>query len=305
MKQAYGKGGSIEMVVNRSTSEKIFDAVNVLFMIILMIITLYPFIYVFFASVSVPSHLVSHRGLLLRPLGFEIGSYKMVFNNPMISTGYLNTLIIVIVGTFINIIMTSIGAYILSRKGFYLKNLYTFLVVFTMFFSGGLIPMYLTVQALHLTDTRLALIIPGAISTWNLIVMRTSFASIPESLEESARIDGANDFTILFKVILPLSLPVVAVMILFYGVAHWNSWFNAMIYLRKRELYPLQLILREILISSSTDSMTTDISGLEKELVSETVKYATIMVATVPILFVYPFLQKYFVKGIMIGAIKG
>jgi putative aldouronate transport system permease protein len=185
-----------------------------------------------------------------------------------------------------------------------LKNPIMMLIVFTMFFSGGLIPNYLLVSELGMLNTRWALIIPGAISTYNLIIMRTSFQGIPASLEESAKIDGANDFTILFRIILPLSLPIVSVMILFYGVSHWNAWFNALLYLRDRDLYPLQLVLREILITNSTDSMTTGASDIDKALISETIKYAAIIVATVPVLFLYPFLQKYFVKGVMIGAVK-
>lgn len=185
------------------------------------------------------------------------------------------------------------------------KNPIMFLIVFTMFFNGGLIPTYLLVNNLGLLDSRWALIIPSAMSAYNLIIMRTSFQGIPVSLEESAKLDGANDFTVLFRIVLPLSMPVVAVMILFYGVGHWNSWFNALIYLRTRDLYPLQLILREILITNSTDSMMTGVGGADKMPIGETIKYATIIVATIPILLLYPFLQKYFVKGVMIGAIKG
>jgi len=201
--------------------------------------------------------------------------------------------------------MTALGAYALSRRNLLLKNPVMFLIVFTMFFSGGLIPTYLLVgQTLHMQDTPWALIVPGAITTINLIIMRTAFNAVPLSLDEAARLDGANDWTILFKIYLPLSLPVVAVMILFYGVAHWNSFFPAMVYLRTRELYPLQLVLREILISSNVQNMTTDVSSGDVFAIGETIKYATIIVATAPILFVYPFLQRYFVKGVMIGAIK-
>lgn len=293
------------MVIKRSRLEVLFDIFNDAMMLALILVTLYPFLYVAFASISNPSILVSHRGLLLAPLGFEPGAYGMVLRNPMIAAGYVNTLFYVSAGTCINLLMTAIGAYILSRRGYFWRNTFMFLIVFTMIFNGGLVPFYLTIKQLGLSDSRWALIFPVAINTYNLIIMRTSFAAIPDSMEESAKMDGANDFTVLFRIILPLSMPVVAVMVLFYGVYHWNAWFNAMIFLRKRELFPLQLILREILISSNTDSMTTDVGGLDKELVGETVKYATIMVATLPILFVYPFLQKYFVKGIMIGALKG
>ncbi|MCL6457989.1 MAG: carbohydrate ABC transporter permease, partial [Gorillibacterium sp.] len=177
-------------------------------------------------------------------------------------------------------------------------------IVFTMFFSGGLIPTYLNMKNLGLIDSRLALILPAAISTWNLLVMRTSFAQIPVALEESARIDGANDFTILFRVVIPVSLPIMAVMTLFYGVGYWNSYMDALIYLRDRNLYPLQMVMQEILIANNTDSMMSTVSDVDKGLIQETIKYATIIVATVPILMLYPFLQRYFVKGVMLGSIK-
>ena len=227
------------MAIKRTTGEKTFEVFNILFMIVLMIITLYPLLYVAFASVSVPTRMVKHTGILFFPLGFTLDSYINVLKNPNISTGYANTIFYVLVGTSVNLILTSFGAYVLSRKRVYWRNAIMFIAVFTMFFSGGLIPMYLQVKGLGLINTRWALIFPTALSTFNLIIMRTSFAAIPDSMEESAKIDGANDFIVLFKIIIPLSLPVIAVMILFYGVGRWNDWFQAMIYLRKRALYPL------------------------------------------------------------------
>jgi putative aldouronate transport system permease protein len=293
-------------VHKKSFGSLLFDMVNVMLMCLLIIITAYPFIYVIFASFSDSNMLVSHTGLLFQPLGLQIDAYKMVFSNPNILSGYGNTLLIVIGGTAINLMFTSLGAYALSRKGLMLIRPLTIAIVFTMFFSGGLIPVYLLVyNGLNLGNTLWALILPTAISTFNLIVMRTSFAAVPDSLIESGRIDGAGEFTILLKIVLPLSMPVIAVMILYYGVAHWNSWFSAMIYLRDRELYPLQLILREILIQNSVDSMTSAAGGSDdKYSIGESIKYATIVIATVPILLVYPFLQKYFAKGVMVGAIK-
>ncbi|MDF2935244.1 MAG: sugar transporter permease [Paenibacillaceae bacterium] len=290
----------------RSIGESVFQLFNILFMMVMVVITLYPFFYVVVSSLSDSHRLISHSGLLLLPKGFTFGAYERVFQNPNVLTGYRNTLLIVVLGTLLNLFMTSLGAYVLSRKGVRWAKYITLLIVFTMFFSGGLIPMYLLVNNwLHLGNTLLALIIPGVISTWNLIILRTSFEAIPENLIESARIDGANDITILFRVVIPLSMSVMAVMILFYGVAHWNAWFGAMIYLRDRSLFPLQLILREILIQNSTMGMASDASAMDAEAVGESIKYATIVVATLPILVVYPFLQKYFVKGVMIGSIKG
>ena len=292
------------MIRRIGVGDYIFMAFNGLFLTLVVVLTLYPFLFVFFASISDPTEMARHMGFLVAPLGFSLGSYKMVLSNPMILAGYTNTLVYMSIGTVLNLLMTSLGAYVLSRKRVMLRNLIMFFIVFTMFFSGGLIPYYLVVRGLGLANKMWALILPTAVSTYNLIIMRTSFAQIPDSMEESAKIDGASDYRILFWIIIPLAMPVVAVMILFYSVGHWNSWFPAMIFLRTRERYPLQLVLREILIASSTDSMTTDASSADKEPIGETVKYATIMVATLPILFVYPFLQRYFIKGIMIGALK-
>lgn len=292
------------MVMKRRPSDVIFDSFNYFILLILLLVTFYPFLYIVVASLSDPLKVLQSGSILLWPRGFNIGSYEMVFRNPMISVGYCNTIMYVVIGTAINIFMTSLGAYVLSRKDLYGKKLLMLLIAFTMFFSGGLIPSYLLINKLNMMNTIWALVVPGAVSTWNLIVMRTSFEGIPDSMCESAKIDGANDFTILLKVILPLSLPILAVMTLFYSVGHWNSWFGALLYLRDRKMYPLQLILREILITNSVESMTTGLSG-DIDPVAENIKYATVVIATVPILLVYPFLQKYFVKGVMIGAIKG
>ncbi|MGO4790316.1 carbohydrate ABC transporter permease [Paenibacillus sp. FSL W8-0187] len=292
------------MRTSKSISEVLFDSANVILLCLLSIVTLYPFLYVLFASISTPAEFVQHRGILLWPKGFSLDSYRMVFENPNIIRSYMNTIFYVVVGTTLNILMTALGAYGLSRKNVMWKSTIMMLIVMTMFFDGGLIPKYLLVKNMGLIDTYWALIIPSAMTTWNLIIMRTAFQGVPDALEESARIDGASDWTILFRIIIPLSLPVIAVMVLFYGVWHWNKWFDALIYLRDRDLFPLQLILREILIQNDTSSMMTSVGGGDRMPVGETIKYATIMVATLPILFLYPFLQKYFVKGVMIGAIK-
>ena len=293
------------MNIKLSTGEKVFNAFNYTLMAGIILVMFYPLLYVLFASVSDPATLMANRGLLLGPLGFSLEAYKRVFENPMILLGYRNTLFYVTAGTTLNVLMTAIGAYVLSRRNLMFRRPITLMIVFTMFFSGGLIPIFLMVgRTLGLMDNPLALIIPGAISTYNLMIMRTSFEGLPYELEEAARMDGANDFDILFRIVLPLSMPVVAVMILFYGVAHWNSFFPAMVYIRTRDLYPLQIILREILITNSTDAMMTSVSSGDQMPIGETIKYATIVVATLPILLVYPYLQRYFVKGVMIGAVK-
>ena len=293
------------MNIKLSTGEKVFNVFNYSLMAGIILLMFYPLLYVLFASVSDPATLMANRGLLFGPLGFSLEAYKRVFENPMILLGYRNTLFYVTVGTTLNVLMTAIGAYVLSRRNLMFRRPITLLIVFTMFFSGGLIPIFLMVgRTLGLMDNPLALIIPGAISTYNLMIMRTSFEGLPYELEEAARMDGANDFHILFRIVLPLSMPVVAVMILFYGVAHWNSFFPAMVYIRTRDLYPLQIILREILITNSTDAMMTSVSSGDQMPIGETIKYATIVIATLPILLVYPYLQRYFVKGVMIGAVK-
>ena len=219
-------------------------------------------------------------------------------------TGYLNTIFIVVVGVAINVLLTAMTAYALSRNDVMHRRPIILFIIFTMYFGGGLIPFFLTVKGLGLNNNLFALILPGAISVFNFLILRTSFESVPPSLEESAKMDGANDFTILFRIFLPLMAPFIAVIALYYGVAHWNAWFNALLFIQDRELYPLQLILREILlISQSNNSAAGDVITSDNSY--ETIKYALIVVGTLPILMVYPFLQKYFVKGAMIGAVKG
>jgi putative aldouronate transport system permease protein len=271
----------------------------------LVIVTLYPLLYVAFASLSDAGRLIAHRGFLLAPLGFSLEAYVSVFKNPGILTGYRNTLFILVFGVGVNLIVTALGAYVLSRKNVLWNHFFMIVIVLTMFFSGGLIPLYLIVKGVGLIDSLWSTVIPFAVNTFNLIIMRTAFQSVPESLEESAKIDGASHFTILMRIIVPLSMPVIAVMILYYAVEKWNGWFYASIFIKDHKLYPLQLVLREILISNSTDGMATDASAADRFQIGETIKYATIMVATVPILCVYPFVQKYFVKGVMVGALKG
>ena len=289
------------MIENRSPGDRIFIGTVYIITGLMALMCLYPMLHVLFASISDPIRLMQHTGVILKPLGFSLEGYKIVLKNPNIPVSYLNTIIYVAVGISINILMTTLGAYALSRKGYMFKKTITLLIVFTMYFNGGLIPNFLLVKALGMYNTIWALVVPGAISTWNLIVMKTCFQAIPVSLEESARLDGANDFVILLKVFLPLSKATMAVMLLFYAVTQWSSWFNAMIYLSDRKKFPLQLIMREILIANSTsgNTMDSDVMFLE-----EVVKYATIIVSTVPVLCIYPFVQKYFMTGVMMGSVK-
>lgn len=290
--------------IKRPLSERIFSVVNALLLLLICFVCLYPVWYVAMASLSDSGLLTQHQGLLFLPLGFTFNAYTKVFKNPMIVRGYLNTLFILGVGVFVDIVMTSLGAYFLSRKQVLFKKPIMMMIIFTMFFSGGMIPFYLNLRDLHLTDSLAGLIIPFMINTYNLVIMRTSFESIPDSLVEAAQIDGASHVRILFSIILPLSKAIIAVMVLYYGVSIWNSWFWAAAIIRTRELLPLQVILREILLSNDVTSMNAGASASDAESIAMSIKYATIMVATIPILCVYPFLQKYFTKGALIGAVK-
>lgn len=296
------------MKIKKRKDDMIFGVVNTVLLVIILLVILYPLYFIIIASFSNPLEVLSGKVVLL-PKKVNVEAYKMVFRDPSILTGYRNTIFYTLLGTGINILLTILAAFPLSRKDFAGRRFLTLMLAVTMFFSGGLIPTYLMMSnTLHLTDTIWAMVLPGAVSVWNVIIVRTYFqTSIPAELSEAAMVDGCSDFQLLRKVILPLSMPVLAVMILFYGVAHWNSFFNALIYLNDKALYPLQLILRSILIQNtmSEDMMAEVDSVANRQIMAETIKYALIVVSSAPITAVYPFLQKYFVKGIMVGAIKG
>ena len=292
--------------MKKTKGEKIFAVFNIFIMILLLCVTLYPMLHVVFGSISDPKRLLAHSGAILYPLGIDLNAYAVVFSSKNIFTGYFNTIFYTVAGSALSMMLTVLGAYALARKGVMLGKYIMLGVVFTMFFSGGMIPSYLLVKDLGLLDTRAAIIVPTAISTWNLIVLRTAFKGVPENLFESAALDGANDFIIMFRIALPLVMSTIAVIILFYGVERWNEWFSASIYLRNRSKYPLQLFLREILIASQVnETVKSSPLSLDTDLYRESIKYATILVSILPILCVYPFLQKYFVHGVMIGAVKG
>ncbi len=289
--------------VKISRGERIFNVFNIIILSLFMIACIYPFWYVICASFSKNTLLMGYRGALLVPQGFSLAAYARVFGTAAIWKGYANTIFIVVVGTALNIFMTLLAAYFLSRKNLPGKTFITVMIMFTMYFSGGMIPGYLNIQQLGLYNSTWALILPCALNTFNLIIMRTAMSGIDASLEESAMLDGAGHMTILWKILVPLTKATIAVLVLYYGVAHWNSWFSAMIYLKDANKYPLQMILRKILILS--DLTDAGIGNDDAEMVAETIKYATIIVSTVPILALYPFLQKYFTKGVMVGAVKG
>lgn len=295
-------------IIKQGLSRTIFQFFNYSLLALLALVCIIPFLHVLFASFSDPARLTQHIGFVTHPLGFSLKGYKLVLENRNIITGYLNTIFYIVTGGILSLLMTSLAAYVTSRRDAILTKAITFIIVFTMFFSGGLIPYYLLVKNLGMFDTRWAMIIPGCIVVYYVIIMRTAFQGIPSAVEESARIDGANDIMILFRVIIPLSIPTMAVITLFYTVAIWNTWFSALIFLHNRRIFPLQLFLREILLQNNTDDMIVIGRGINynnRDNYKILVKYCTIIVATLPILFVYPFLQKYFIKGIMLGAIKG
>ncbi len=291
---------------DKSKGYRIFTVLNYILLTLIAVVCLYPFYYVVVASISDPESLLRHSGLLTHPLKeITLDGYRMVLSNRRVFSGYRNTLIVLAVGLVFNMVLTVLGAYVLSLKQLMLRKPLTIIVIFTMYFSGGLIPAYLNIQSLGMMDSLWALILPGAISTSNLIIMRSAFYTVPDSLSEAAEMDGANHLQILVKVMLPLVRATLAVLVLYYGVSHWNAWFGASIYLRSDSKYPLQLVLRNILINSDSQDMMADIPAAYSPQVMLLIKYALIVVSSVPILCIYPFLQRFFQKGVMIGAVKG
>ncbi|MGI6538129.1 MAG: carbohydrate ABC transporter permease [Caldicoprobacterales bacterium] len=283
----------------------IWDVAIECFLIIIAMLTLYPFIYIISMSISDADAVLAQEVWLL-PKGFSLGSYNLVFENSEIWVSYGNTIWYTVVGTTINVVLTLMGAYALSRKEFFARNGIMIYIAITMFFNGGLIPTFLLVNNLGLYNSRWAMVLPGAVSAWNLIIARTFFqTSIPDSLPESAKLDGCSDISIFLKIVLPLSTPIIAVLIVFYAVGHWNAWFSALLYLGDSTLHPLQLFLRKILLMNSPDLLEGMEDAFERVAYAIQLKYASIVVATLPIICVYPFVQKYFVKGVMLGAIKG
>ncbi|MDQ8735115.1 carbohydrate ABC transporter permease [Paenibacillus sp. LHD-38] len=298
--------------VKESGRDKLFLICNYLYVFLAFIIVAYPVIYMISASISDPN-LVGSGEMWLWPKGITFEGYQRVFQNSSIWTGYGNTILYTVVGTAINLLVTLPAAYALSRKDFLGRNFFMGMFLVTMFFGGGLVPSYLLVKELGMINTMWAIVIPSAASIWNIIVARTFFqSSIPKELQEAAQIDGCTNMRLFIKIILPLSMPIIAVMALFYGVGNWNSYFSALIYLNDAAKYPLQLVLRQILVLQEMSAQgggamdASSASALNnKAEIASLVKYAVIIVATAPIIAVYPFLQRYFVQGVMIGSVKG
>ena len=291
----------------QSRGDKIFNVINGLLIAVVLIMIIYPLWFVIIASVSDPAKVLGGQ-VILMPRKFTLEGYRMVFRDPMIMTGYRNTLFYTETGTAINLVMTILAAYPLSRKDWVGRGFFMGVLMFTMFFSGGIIPTYLMMNSLGMINTVWAMILPGAVSVYNTIIMRTFFVnSIPPELQEAAQVDGCSNTRLLLQIVLPLSKQILAVMVLFYGVAHWNAFFNALIYLTESKRYPLQLVLRSILIqNTASQDMLGDLDTMgSRVMMAETIKYALIIVSTLPMMILYPFLQRFFEKGVMVGAVKG
>lgn len=299
-------------LIKDTRADKIFLIFVYVFLAISLLIVLYPLIYIISASISNP-HLVNSGEMWLLPKGITFEGYRTLLGNSSIWRGYLNTIYYTVLGTSINLFVTLPCAYALSREDFYGRRAFTNFMLVTMFLSGGLIPSYLLIRSLGMLNTVWALVIPGAVSVYNVVVTRTFFQStIPREMEEAAIVDGCSDFRLFMQIVLPLSTPIIAVMALFYGVGHWNSFFSALIYLSDRSMYPLQMILREILIlqdmsSNTVNNVTSEMANMlySKQQLAQVIKYGVMIVSSLPVIIVYPFLQKYFVKGMMVGSIKG
>lgn len=293
--------------VKQSFSDKSFDIINTIFLIFCLLIVAYPLLYILGVSFSDGKQVIQNK-VLLFPKGFNIEAYKAIFKNDKIILGYSNSIFYVIVGTFISVSLSLLTAYPLSRKEFVGRNFFTAFIMLTILFNGGLIPLYLLVRNLGLYNSIWAIVLPNAVNVWNVIIARTFLAeNIPQELYDAARIDGASDLTFFSKIVIPLSGAIVAVLCLFYAVVLWNSYFDALIFLQDQNKYPLQIILREIMLVNKSDPKMVGSATLlaQREGIGEVIRYALIVVASVPLLAIYPFVQKYFVKGVMIGSVKG
>lgn len=294
-------------MLKRTRGEKIFAVFNTFGLLLLSVIFVLPIWHVLMGSISDPLKISAHSGLILGPIGeMTLGGYRLVFSNASIVRAYGYTIMYVVLSTGIGLILNILAAYVMSRKNLYWGRLFSIIVLFTMMFNGGLVPTFIQIRNLKMLNTIWAVILPSALSAYNIIIMRTSFSGIPEEMLEAARIDGAGHARILLQIVLPVSKAIIMVIVLFYGVLHWNEWFNAAIYLpQARPKYPLQLVLREIVLLSSENSIVADADGQDVMIYRPLIKYATIMVSVIPMMALYPFVQRYFVSGVMIGSVKG
>lgn len=288
-------------------SDRTFYIISGIGLSLFLLAVLYPIVFVVAASFS-SGQAVSAGKVFLWPVDFSLEGYKTVFHNKDILIGFKNSIVYTVVGTLINLVMTMISAYALSRDDVPGTNKIMLIFTFTMFFSGGMIPTYMLIRSLHMLDSIWSMVIPGAVGVYNLIIARTFIKnSIPAELLDAAKIDGCSDIKYFTMIVLPLSKAIIAVLVLFYGVGHWNSYFNPMLYLNSRELFSLPIFLKEILIANQIDPSTVTDPELQMQIaqIADVIKYALIVVSTIPVLVIYPFIQKYFVKGVMIGSVKG
>lgn len=291
----------------KTPARRVFEVCNYVFLVCFALVCLMPVLHVIFASFSDPTLMAQHSGLIWKPLFDEthpltLYGYKMVFGNDSLLMGYANTIFYCALGGAFSTILCTMGGFVLSRKGLVLKKYIMIFLTITMFFNGGMIPTYMVIKKIGLLNNRLVMIIPNAVNVMSLVIIRTAIQGMPTSLEESARLDGAGNFTILFKIVIPLVKATVAVLALQYVLMKWNAYFEAMIYLNDRKMYPLQVILREILVESDSSSLTYD---AELAQYADLIEYCTIVVAILPVFCFYPFILKYFTKGMMIGSLKG
>lgn len=293
------------MIKDSGPSRKAFELFNHILLVLLIVVTLYPVYQIFIISISHGID-VMQGSVTIVPINITFATYKTIFEGELFM--YMrNSIFYTVAGTAINLLMSCLCAYPLSRANFSGRRVITALITFTLFFSGGMIPLYLAIKQYGMINTRWALLIPGAINTYNMIIIRTAFQSIPESLVESARLDGANDLVVLSRIVIPLTKATLATMLLFYAVSHWNSYFDAMLYINRKDYQPLQILLRNLLVAGAAneDLMVATSTHASFAVTDRTMRAATIVVSTLPILIVYPFVQRYFVKGVMIGSIKG
>lgn len=293
--------------IKSSFGDRVFDYANIFLLFILLLLVVLPLLFIVNASFSDPDE-VLRGNVLLYPAGFTMEGYARVFSDPKVWQGYWNVAVYTVVGTAINLLMTIAGAYPLSRKDFRGCSFFMVLITFTMFFSGGMIPSFLLVKDLGLYNSMWAIVLPPAVGVWNLIIAKTYFQySIPNELKEAAHIDGCNNIVFLLKIVIPLSFPILAVLGLFYGVGHWNNFMRALLYLSDENKYPLQIVLRQILLQNQISGASLDdiTSAVERQKLSQLLRYSLIIVSSAPLLIVYPFLQRFFVKGMLIGAVKG
>ncbi|WP_018755526.1 carbohydrate ABC transporter permease [Paenibacillus terrigena] len=290
--------------IKEPMGDRVFLSVVYVILAIVVLAMLYPFVYVVSVSISDPAEVIAGK-VAFFPKGFDLGAFKTMINHPIFFTAYKNTIVYTALGTFFTLFFTAITAYPLSKEKFQMRSFLSKVYLITMFFGGGMIPTYLAYKSLHILDTIWVMVLPGALSAWNIILMRSFFRNIPESLSESAYIDGATDPQILVKIILPLSKPILATIGLFTAVGIWNGYFNALLYLNDTEKYPLQMILRSILVAATFNPSEKDAYAQLNHSATESLKMASIVITTLPIMCIYPFIQKYFVKGLMVGSIKG